>query len=181
VSWVAALSALVAVAAALHAWQSARRLRAAARQTGGGAHGPALSVAILDADIRLDTPAGAGQYALLLAVTNGTPLPRVFTSIDLRIRCRTPSNFTGVVTVPLSAGPDPGGSRTGEITLRLPLTVEAEQVLIGWAHFTSGDVVQRDGRVDGYGVVLIGDAGEQLSAEAGAVIVRQGINATVPA
>jgi hypothetical protein len=178
VSWLAALSAFVAVAAALHAWRSAARLRSGldsgGRFTGGGARGPLLSLTVLDVDIRLDTPAGAGRYALLLSVANGSPVPRVFSSIELHIRCRTASSFTGVVAVPLSDSPDPGGSRTGEVTLRLPLAVDAEQLVIGWAHFATADVAPRDGRVDGYSVVLIGEAGERLFAEAGSVTITQG-------
>ena len=186
-SWLAAISAFVAVAAAVFAWRSAARLRAedgtgGGRYAGRGARGPSLSVTVLDGDIRLDTAAGAGQYALLLSVANGSLVPRVFSSIELHIRCRTATSVTGVVAVPLSDAPDPGGSRTGEVTLRLPLTVDAEQVVIGWAHFAPGDVAPRDGRVDGYSVVLTGDAGERLVAEAGAVTIRPGgISARAPA
>ena len=186
-SWLAAISALVAVAAAVYAWRSAARLRGergagGGRYAGSGARGPSLSVTVLDGDIRLDTPAGAGQYALLLSVANGSPVPRVFSSIDLHIRCRTATSLAGVVAVPLSDAPDPGGSRTGEVTLRLPLTVDAEQVVIGWAHFAPGDVAPRDGRVDGYSVALTGDAGDRLVAEAGAVTIRQGgVSARAPA
>lgn len=187
-TWIASLAAFVAVAAAIHAWRSASRLRAAAgRATAGAARGPALSVSVLDADARLARD-GTSQYALLLAVANGTPVPRTFTAIDLRIQYRTASNFTGAIDVALAGVPDAGGTRTGEITLRLPLTLEAEQVLIGWAHFASGDGlgmtgVPRDARVDGYRVVLTGNTGERLAADATAVTLRQAapVSATAPA
>lgn len=179
-SWIAAISAVVAVAAAVHAWRTAVRLRAAhgrdrdAQSDRRNARGAALVLTVLDANIRLGLRDGSCQYAVLLSVMNGTLIPRTFTAITLRIRYTTASHFAGAVEVPLSTSVDPGGARTGEVTLRLPLTLPPGQALTGWAHFTSPDVVPLDGRVDGYAVVMAGDAGERLMAEVAVSTIGQG-------
>jgi hypothetical protein len=180
VNWIAELSAIVAVAAAVYAWRTVVRLRTAhAREHDPqldrrNARGAALVLTVLDADIRLGLRDGSCQYAVLLSVMNGTLIPRAFTAITLRIRYTTASHFSGAAEVPLSTSVDLGGSRTGEVTLRLPLTLPLGQALTGWAHFTSPEVVPRDGRLDGYAVVMTGDAGERLMAEVTVSTIRQG-------
>ena len=80
-SWLAAVSAVVAVLAALHAWRTAMRLRAAharghdPQADRRNARGQALVLTVLDADIRLGLRDGSCHYALLLSVMNGTSWP----------------------------------------------------------------------------------------------------------
>ena len=172
-TWVAVVAALVAVLAAMASYRAARRRGAAvAYRSPDGRDRAPMTLRVLDADARLHLAGDRSHYAVLLQVVNASPIPRTFAAVDLRVRYRTAANFVGAADVPLTAAPDPGGARTGEVTLRLPLIVEVEQSLIGWVHFVTGDVVPAGCRVDGYSIVMTGDAGEQLFADVPLTTVR---------
>lgn len=181
--WIAVASALIAVAAAYYTYRTARSSRNAPlwMPPPRARRGSPLAFTVLDADVRLGSPGDAGHYAFLLSIVNDSGIPRTFTGLDLRVRYRTAAQFSGAVDVPMSSSLDPGGSRTGEVTLRLPLALNARQSVIGWAHFTAADVIPRDCRVDGYAIAIRGSAGEQLLAEAQLATVIEGGSARTAA
>lgn len=129
---------------------------------------------VLDADARLNLPGGMSHYAFLLSIANDSAMPRTFATVALLVRYRTPANFIGAVDVALTATAEPDGSRTGEVTLRLPIALAAHQSLIGWVHFVTGPVVPDGCRIDGYAILMQGDAGEHLAADVTVATVRQG-------
>lgn len=167
--WLSVASALLAAAAAVYAYQMGRKGEGAAvwaPVSSKARRGAPLALSVLDGDVRLGQADGISRCAFLLSIVNESGTPRVFTDIGLRVRYRTAANFSGAQDVPLTDSADPGGARTGEVTLRLPLTVNPRQSIIGWAHFATVDLVPRECRVDGYAIVMKGSAGEHLVAEA---------------
>jgi hypothetical protein len=176
VIWLSIASAVVAAAAAVYVFRAGRSAPTAnvwsvPPKTRRGAP---LVLTVLDGDIRIGQAEERSHYALLLSLTNESVIPRVFTGLDLRVRYRTAANFTGAVDVPLSESADAGGGRTGEVTLRVPLALGAKQSIIGWAHFTTLEVIPRECRVDGYAIAMKGNAGERLLAEATVATVSEG-------
>jgi len=177
VIWLALASALLAAAAALYAYQVGRRGESAmvwAPVSSKTRRGAPLALSVIDGDVRLGHAGEVSRCAFLLSIVNDSGVPRVFTAIDLQVRYRTPANFTGALDVPLNDSLDPGGARTGEVTLRLPLPLGPRQSIIGWAHFATVDLVPRDCRGDGYAIVMKGDGGERLLAEASTATVTEG-------
>jgi hypothetical protein len=162
VSWVAAGSALLAVAAALYAYRAGRAAALLAQPQQKDVRGAPLRLSVLDALIRTGPPDTAWHYAFLLSVLNDSGSTCTFTRLALRVHYRTPANFCCALDVPMPASIDAGEMRTGEVTLRVPIVLDGGRTLSGWAHFETVNVVPADCTVDSYAIVLQGSGGESF-------------------
>jgi hypothetical protein len=167
VSWIATAAAIAAAGAALYAYRAGRAaaLQAQAQAPRDRAvHGAPMRLTVIDGLVRTGSSDTPCQYAFLVSVLNDSGSTCTFTRMGLRVHYRTPAKFCCSIDVPFSASAEPGGTRTGEVTLRLPLLLEAGRSLTGWAHFGAADVVPADCTIDSYAVVMHGSGGESLVA-----------------
>jgi hypothetical protein len=103
------------------------------------------------------------DYVLLAELTNDADAAITISGCQLRVTYRTRANFLGAVDLDLRPGSNLPGSGTA---LVLPMMMAPRSTAMRSVSFTTSNVIPRHCRVQDYALIVSGEGGERVVADA---------------